>query len=448
MVYLPLITTNREINMGWYQTVKKINGHRYLYRQRTYRVAGKVKTESQYIGPASGDGEVGNIGKSAVLYHGARNGFSGIPVPSDDGRLGAGFYLAPKNRADAFSKFDPKIAAEPDYQEGLAPDYQGEVIAFDLNCLNLKTVAGWKEYYDLTDEVLETDKGYVTDQDKEHLRERLEELGFDGIEIRDKPWDGETCPETMIFPNSVSKLKQASAHKPTGAKASSQSPSPPTAPKKKRGRPMKTPVQKPENYKDTFRVQKWVRNREDISYVGMQRENARVEKLMRKMAIDPYELKPLRIWPGRSVRSVNWFTGYFVMGPPGKHRTAFRREIRRAHAKRWLDGLKKNDRDRYREFKKSMKACTRKNWDIAAIDKMGEIIGSGYNRTPKKYAKEHFRMQAIVKKNYEKYRSMGILHTLSGAKRKQRLKCLACVRRAKVAKSNYEQVKALKSFFK
>ena len=169
---------------------------------------------------------------------------------------------------------------------------------------------------------------------------------------------------------------------------------------------------------------------------------------MRKMAIDPYELKPLRIWPGRSVRSVNWFTGYFVMGPPGKHRTAFRREIRRAHAKRWLDGLKKFDRARYKEFKKTMKACTRKNWDIAAIDRMGEIIGSGYNRTSKKYAKEHFRMQAIVKKNYERYRSMGILYTLSGTKRKQRLKCLACVRRAKVAKSNYEQVQALKSFFK
>ena len=32
-----------------------------------------------------------------------------MPVPSDDGRLGAGFYLAPKERADAFSKFDPKI---------------------------------------------------------------------------------------------------------------------------------------------------------------------------------------------------------------------------------------------------------------------------------------------------------------------------------------------------
>ena len=35
--------------MGWYNSVKKINGHHYLYRQRTYRLAGKVKTESLYI---------------------------------------------------------------------------------------------------------------------------------------------------------------------------------------------------------------------------------------------------------------------------------------------------------------------------------------------------------------------------------------------------------------
>ena len=434
--------------MGWYQTVKKINGNSYLYRQRTYRVAGKVRTESQYIGPTSGDGEAGRGTKTSTLYHGARNGFSGTPVPSVSGNLGAGFYLAPKGRAEAFSRFDPKIAAEPAYQEGAKPDYQGEVVAFDLDALNLKTVAGWEEYYEMAKEVLETDQDYVTDQDKDVIRERLQVLGFDGIEIRDKPWDGSASPETVIFPNSVPKLKQATPDRPIKQKVDSTAIKKPTTPRKKRDRPKKPESPKPKNHKETFRVQKWVRNRKDISFVGMQRENTRVENLMCKMDIDPNNCKPLRIWPGRSVKSITWFTGYFVMGPPGKNRTAFRREIRRAHAKRWLDGLKKSDKSRYKEFKRLMKACTRKNWDIAAIDKMGEIIGSGYNRTSKKYAKEHFRMQAIVKNNCKKYRSMGILHTLSGAKRKQRLKCIACVKRAKVAKSNYEQVKALKSFFK
>ena len=433
--------------MGWYNTVKKINGHSYLYRQRTYRVAGKVKTESQYIGPTSGDGEAASGVRTTTLYHGARNGFNGSPMPSDTGNLGAGFYLAPKERAEAFAKFDPKVAADRAYQEGAEPNYHGDVIAFDLNRLNLKTVAGWKEYYDLADEVLESDKGCVTDQDKIELRERLEAQGFDGIEIRDKPWDGSASPETVVFPNAVSKLKRAKPGDSSNNNACDKPTPKPNTRKRKRGRPKMPANPKPGNHKETFRVQKWVRNRKDVSYVGMQRENTRVENLMRKMDIDPNDCKPLRIWPGRTVKSITWFTGYFVMGPPGMNRTAFRREIRCAHAKRWLDGLKKSDKSRYKEFKQSMKSCTRKNWDIAAIDKMGEIIGSGYNRTSKKYAKEHYRMQAILKNNYKKYRTMGILHTLSGAKRKQRLKCLACVKRAKVAKSNYEQVKALKGFF-
>jgi hypothetical protein len=36
--------------MGWYQVVKAIKGHRYLYAQRTWREGKKVRTESRYIG--------------------------------------------------------------------------------------------------------------------------------------------------------------------------------------------------------------------------------------------------------------------------------------------------------------------------------------------------------------------------------------------------------------
>ncbi len=37
--------------MGWYIVRKKIKGNMYLYRQRTYREGGKVRTESQYLEP-------------------------------------------------------------------------------------------------------------------------------------------------------------------------------------------------------------------------------------------------------------------------------------------------------------------------------------------------------------------------------------------------------------
>jgi hypothetical protein len=38
--------------VGWYQVVKTINGRRYLYWQKTYRVSGSVKTLNRYICPA------------------------------------------------------------------------------------------------------------------------------------------------------------------------------------------------------------------------------------------------------------------------------------------------------------------------------------------------------------------------------------------------------------
>ena len=49
--------------MGWYTVTKKIKGRPYLYRQRTYRVGGKVHTESHYIG--AGDASGGSRGGSS-----------------------------------------------------------------------------------------------------------------------------------------------------------------------------------------------------------------------------------------------------------------------------------------------------------------------------------------------------------------------------------------------
>jgi hypothetical protein len=38
--------------MDWYVVVKTINGHRYFYRQKTYRDGAKVRTVNKYLGPA------------------------------------------------------------------------------------------------------------------------------------------------------------------------------------------------------------------------------------------------------------------------------------------------------------------------------------------------------------------------------------------------------------
>ncbi|MCP4074304.1 MAG: hypothetical protein GY742_21650 [Hyphomicrobiales bacterium] len=41
------------VQMAWYTVVKTIKKQQYLYRQRTFRVGGKVRTESKYIGVVS-----------------------------------------------------------------------------------------------------------------------------------------------------------------------------------------------------------------------------------------------------------------------------------------------------------------------------------------------------------------------------------------------------------
>ncbi len=38
--------------MDWYVVIKTINGHRYYYRQKTWREGKRVRTRSEYIGPA------------------------------------------------------------------------------------------------------------------------------------------------------------------------------------------------------------------------------------------------------------------------------------------------------------------------------------------------------------------------------------------------------------
>jgi hypothetical protein len=44
------------MKMEWYRVIKTINGRRYLYLQKTYRVGQSVKTLNKYIGSAAAAG--------------------------------------------------------------------------------------------------------------------------------------------------------------------------------------------------------------------------------------------------------------------------------------------------------------------------------------------------------------------------------------------------------
>lgn len=45
---------------NWYVVIKTINGCRYRYRQKTWREGAKVRTRSEYLGPADAVGTTGD----------------------------------------------------------------------------------------------------------------------------------------------------------------------------------------------------------------------------------------------------------------------------------------------------------------------------------------------------------------------------------------------------
>lgn len=58
--------------MDWYVVIKTINARAYVYRQRTFRQDGHVKTECEYVGPSAGEplpgelAELANAARTAV----------------------------------------------------------------------------------------------------------------------------------------------------------------------------------------------------------------------------------------------------------------------------------------------------------------------------------------------------------------------------------------------
>jgi len=53
--------------MDWYIVVKTINGHRYRYRQKTWREGRRVRTRSEYIGPAGGESKPAESSRTTTL---------------------------------------------------------------------------------------------------------------------------------------------------------------------------------------------------------------------------------------------------------------------------------------------------------------------------------------------------------------------------------------------
>ena len=66
-------------------------------------------------------------------------------------------------------------------------------------------IDGWDGWYALGDELLESKKGYDTDDEIIITRECLEALGYDGIKIID-----DDQSELVVFSSTIGKLNRAS----------------------------------------------------------------------------------------------------------------------------------------------------------------------------------------------------------------------------------------------
>ncbi len=298
--------------MGWYTCVKKINGHKYLYRQRTWREQGKVKCESIYLGPVSGDGRGQGVGVSKTISSNEKV----TPI---------------KRRPDALLR--------------------NGVISI---------------------------KGSET---------------TGSVPIKDK-----------------------------------------------------TEKPKPEILKPTFRYQRYLKAREDLSEWSLEREHHRVEARMRASGVDPQKLRAIRLWKGREVKRRKSLFGYFVTIPMKGHKVAFRRTVREAHASRWLDGLQKQNKALYKELKRRSKKGKR-YWRTEQIKFLGQAIGNGYPKVLKKYKQADQKWTAILTAYRRQYKKMGLLDRLSGKKAKQRKKVIWALEKAKDARADHERVAALGILF-
>ncbi|MGI9356600.1 MAG: hypothetical protein ACR2PF_15750 [Rhizobiaceae bacterium] len=219
--------------MNWYTVTKVIKGIPYIYRQRTWRVGKSVKTESVYIGRGDGGGRWGKLtvttndnqrAKSVPIgvnttrlgFHGARNGFHGPPQASDDGQLGAGFYVTTRDWAERFREHSPKTVAYIAHgEEDIEPEFDGDLVEFDIRLLNIKTVASWGDLIHLGQGVLGFDHEHITPEQVEALKEALASEGYDALyisgEVIDDPDGGPDMVQMVVFPEALHRLRRLGA---------------------------------------------------------------------------------------------------------------------------------------------------------------------------------------------------------------------------------------------
>lgn len=217
--------------MGWYTVTKVIKGIPYIYRQRSRRDGKAVRSESVYIGRGDGGGRGGKLtittdesresrkitikaGNTRFGFHGARNGFSGRPRPSDEGQLGAGFYVTTEQVAERYRTNSPKFATFYS-NDDIDHEFDGDLVEFDIRLLKTKTVASYDGLVALGREVLGFDQSWITVKQIEQLKGALLKQGFHALKISaetiDDPEGEPELPQMVVFPEAIHRLRKIGA---------------------------------------------------------------------------------------------------------------------------------------------------------------------------------------------------------------------------------------------
>ncbi len=120
--------------MGWYLVTKTVKGRKYRYRQRSFRVAGKVKTESIYLGPV---GPATSRSVSVASHEAEKPStvaiIDGTPIPDGD--------ASPSLTVDDFMDVRSDISIQALYREEQQVDdlmKQSGIITTNLKQITVK----------------------------------------------------------------------------------------------------------------------------------------------------------------------------------------------------------------------------------------------------------------------------------------------------------------------
>jgi hypothetical protein len=177
--------------MGWSRVFKTINGHRYVYEQRTWREDGRVRTGGFYVGR--------ELRGPSAIFHGSRSTLQGRPRSSENATYGPGFYLASQTAAELYAMHDPDQISS----ERLPPaKYNGAVYCFDTSDLRFLLIKNRLKYKLIASMLAGNDGDDLPEAAKIEAQLRWARQGYDGLTVLDS-----VKPATVVFPTSLHRVR-------------------------------------------------------------------------------------------------------------------------------------------------------------------------------------------------------------------------------------------------